>query len=62
MEKILIANICIAFGLPFFIALMSFVTWSNGFKVLGVGYIARLTAVLIVGTWIFYAILEIKGA
>ncbi|WP_419792953.1 hypothetical protein [Serratia fonticola] len=61
MDKMLIASLCIAIGLPAFIAVMSFVTWQNGFKMFGAGYITRLTVVLLVFAWAYYAILKIKG-
>ncbi|MCW7609083.1 hypothetical protein OM392_14490 [Serratia bockelmannii] len=61
MEKMLLASVCIAIGVPLFIAIMSFITWQNGFKMLGAGYLSRLTAVLIAFVWVYYAILKIKG-
>lgn len=61
MEEMLIASLCIAIGVPAFIATMSFVTWQNGFKVLGAGYLSRLTLVLIAAVWVYYAILKVKG-
>lgn len=56
-----IASVCVAIGVPAFIAIMSFITWQNGLKMLGAGYMSRLTAVLITFAWIYYAILKIKG-
>lgn len=32
------------------------ITWENGFRVLGVGYICRMTLVFIVLVWIIYLI------
>ncbi|WP_162598283.1 hypothetical protein [Serratia marcescens] len=61
MEKMFLVSMCIAIGVPAFIATMSFITWQNGFKMLGAGYLSRLTTVLIAFVWIYYAILKIKG-
>lgn len=56
-----LASVCIAIGVPALIAIISFITLQNGFKILGAGYLSRLTAVLIAFAWIYYAILKIKG-
>lgn len=61
MEKVLIATLCVVVGVPGLLAVMSFVVWQNGFKVLGVGYVTRLTVVLVVFLWIFCALSKIKG-
>ncbi|EAY4679466.1 hypothetical protein NF98_11650 [Salmonella enterica subsp. enterica serovar Rubislaw] len=54
-DMIIIALFAIA-GIPAIIGLMSFITWENGFRVLGVGYICRMTLVFIVLVWIIYLI------
>ena len=57
----LFASACIAIGVPAVLAIMSFITGENGFKMLGAGRLSRLTAVIIAFAWIYYAILKIKG-
>lgn len=39
---------------PAFVALMSFICWQNGFRVLGIGYITRMTLVIVITAWGIY--------
>lgn len=49
-------SIALALGVPALFAIMSFVVWQNGFKMLGWKYIARLTLVMAIFPWILEAI------
>jgi len=53
-------SVAMALAVPSLFAIMSFVLWQNGFKVLGWKYIARLTFVMAL-PWIFEAITAYKA-
>lgn len=41
-------------GVPSFVVVMSFITWENDFKYLGIGYLVRIALVLVAYVWILY--------
>ncbi|MDU4128655.1 hypothetical protein [Pantoea sp.] len=51
IHKVLIATIGVIVGFPAFVGIMSFITWQNGFKMLGLPYITRMILVLVVVVW-----------
>ncbi|EGL8525742.1 hypothetical protein V4F76_003280 [Salmonella enterica] len=55
-HDMIIIALCTIVGIPAIIGIMSFITWENGFRVLGAGYICRMTLVFIVLVWIIYLI------
>ncbi|MEI9569488.1 hypothetical protein V5080_03765 [Atlantibacter hermannii] len=56
MKEMIIASLYIIAGFPALVAIMSFVTWSNAFRMLGTGYIARMTAAILIMAWVIYFI------
>ena len=54
-------TIAIMLGVPLFVVVMSFITWQNGFKYLGVGYLVRMTLVLVVYVWVLYFLTDAGG-
>ncbi|MET3817264.1 hypothetical protein [Pantoea sp. UYEF8] len=52
IHKVLIATIGVIVGFPAFVGIMSFITWQNGFKMLGLPYITRMILVLVVVVWV----------
>lgn len=53
---LLIITLSVVVAFPAFVGLMSFVTWQNGFLMMGSGYIIRMTTVLVVFAWVIYFI------
>lgn len=49
-------------SIPTYLGLMSFIMWENGFRIMGIGWIARLTTVLVVGLWVCITIKKYSGA
>lgn len=49
-------------SIPTYLGLMSFIMWENGFRIMGIGWIARLTTVLVVSLWVCIAIKKYSGA
>ena len=56
MTDLLIIALGVIVGFPAFVALMSFILWENGFRIMGRGYIIRMIVVLIVISWVIYFI------
>ncbi|MCT2785223.1 hypothetical protein KBQ18_08205 [Klebsiella aerogenes] len=56
MMNLLIIALGVIVGFPLLVAAISFVTWENGFRVIGRGYIIRTTILLIVISWVIYFI------
>ncbi|HCB9326977.1 TPA: hypothetical protein M2P62_001995 [Klebsiella variicola] len=56
MMDLLIITLGVIIGFPLFVASMSFVTWENGFRIMGPGYIIRMIILLIVISWVIYFI------
>ncbi len=52
LYKAAIATLLVVIGFPAFVGVISFITWENGFKVLGWPFVARMTLVLIVIIWV----------
>ncbi|MFN1150222.1 hypothetical protein [Serratia liquefaciens] len=47
-------TMAIIVGVPSFVVVMSFITWENGFKYFGVGYLVRIAMVLVAYVWVLY--------
>ena len=56
MKDLLLITVCVAAGFQAFVAAMSFVLWQNAYRVMGHGYIIRLTIFMVVLSWIIYFI------
>lgn len=54
--NLLIIALGVIVGVLTFVAVMSFATWENGFRLMGRGYIIRIIIVLIVISWVIYFI------
>ncbi|EAB3743428.1 hypothetical protein EHN93_17145 [Salmonella enterica] len=54
VHNMIIIALCGIAGILAIISLMSFVAWENVFRMLGAGYICRMTFVFIVLAWIIY--------
>ena len=58
MSDLLIIALGVIIGFPALIGLISFASWENGFRIVGMGYIVRMTIVLILLCWGVYLIPE----
>lgn len=56
MSEYIVISLIVAFIFPFLVALVSFMTWENGFKYLGAGYIFRAIIVFEIFFWVLIAI------
>ncbi|MFE4125400.1 hypothetical protein ACFX4S_14870 [Kosakonia sp. YIM B13605] len=56
MKDLLLITFCVAVGFQAFVAAMSFVLWQNAYRVMGHGYIIRLTIFMVALSWIIYFI------
>lgn len=56
MKDLLIIALGVIVGFPLIIAMISFATWENGFRIVGRNYIIRMIIVLIVILWVIYFI------
>lgn len=52
MSEHILGSLIVAVIFPVFVALMSFITWQNGFKYFGVGYIFRMIIVFEIVFWV----------
>lgn len=53
---LVIITLSVVVGFLIFVAVMSFATWENGFRMMGRGYIIRMIIVLITISWVLYFI------
>jgi hypothetical protein len=56
MKDLLLITFCVAAGFQAYVAAMSFVLWQNAFRVMGSGYIIRMTMLLVAMSWVIYFI------
>ncbi len=56
MKDLVIITLGVIAGFPTLIGIVSFITWENGFRILGRNYIMRAIVALIVFAWIIYFI------
>lgn len=54
MTDLLIIALGVMAGLPTLIGLLSFALWQNGFRIMGIWFIVRLSIVLTVICWAIY--------